>query len=149
MDDAETQVVMRRRQSTRLRWVVPVAIAVLGIASGCGDDEPSAEEQVCDAQSELRGALDDVVSDLQAANLGDANEALAEAGDALDELVAAVEDLAQEEREALAPEVDALESDIAALQDAEDLDELGAGLDSVLSQAQVIFDDVTETASCD
>jgi hypothetical protein len=149
MDDAQTQDVTRRRQSTRLRWGVSVAVALLGIASGCGDDEPSAEEQVCDAQSELRGALDDVVADLQAANLGDANEDLAEAGDALDELVAEVEDLAQEEREALAPEVESLESDIAALQDAQDLDELGAGLDAVLSQAQVIFDDVIETASCD
>jgi hypothetical protein len=49
----------------------------------------------------------------------------------------------------LAPEVDALESDIAALQDAQNLEELGAGLDAVLSQAQVIYDDVTDTASCD
>jgi predicted nucleic acid-binding Zn-ribbon protein len=135
---------MRGRRSTRLRWSVSVAIAVLGMASGCGDDDPSAEEQVCDARTELRGALDDV-----AADLGDANEALSEVGDAYDDLVAAVDDLAQEEREALAPEVDAFESDIAALQDAQNLEELGAGLDAVLSQAQVIYDDVTDTASCD
>jgi hypothetical protein len=44
---------------------------------------------------------------------------------------------------------DALESDIAALQDTQDLDELGAGLDAVLSQAQVVYDDITDTASCD
>jgi hypothetical protein len=140
---------MRGRRSTRLRWSVSVAIAVLGMASGCGDDDPSAEEQVCDARTELRGALDDVAADLQAANFGDANEALSEVGDAYDDLVAAVDDLAQEEREALAPEVDAFESDIAALQDAQNLEELGAGLDAVLSQAQVIYDDVTDTASCD
>jgi hypothetical protein len=124
------------------------AVAALAMTAGCNDD-PSAEEQVCDARSDLRDALDDVLEDVQAANLGDAQEALGEAGDAYDELTAALEDLAQEEREALAPEVDALQSDIQSLRDVQSLDQLGAGLDAVVSQAQVIYNEITDTLGCD
>jgi hypothetical protein len=125
-----------------------VAVVALALAAGC-DDDPSAEERVCDARTDLREALDDVSEDVQSANLGDAQEALGEAGEAYDELTAALGDLAQEEREALAPEIDALQSDIQSLRNVENLDQLGTGLDAVLSQAQVIYDDITETLSCD
>ena len=139
---------MRPRRMTTRRFTALVAVAALAVAAGC-DDDPSAEEQVCDARTELRDALDDVSEDVQSANLGDAQEALGEAGDAYDELTAAVGELAQEEREALAPEVDALQADIQSLRDVQSLDQLGAGLDAVLSQAQVIYDDITNTLSCD
>ena len=147
-DDAQTQVVVRGRRSTRLRWSIVVAVAVLATAPGCGDDA-SAEEQVCDARSEVREALDDVAAHLQAANLGDASEAISEADDAYDELVAAVDDLGEQQRETLAPEVDALQSEIAALQDMQDFEQLREGLDAVLLQAQVIYEDITDTVSCD
>jgi hypothetical protein len=148
-DDAQTQVVVRGRRSTRLRWSIVVAVAVLGTAAGCGDDDTSAEEQVCDARSDVREALDDVADHLASANLGEASEAISEADDAYDELVAAVDDLGEEQRESLAPDVDALESEIAALQDTQDFEQLREGLDEVLLQAQVIYDDIADTVSCD
>ena len=139
---------MRVRPLVRTwRFVVPV-VAVLVLASGCGDD-PSAEDQVCDARSDLRDALDNAAADVSDANFGEARDDLSEAGDAYDELADAVGELAQEEREALASEVDALEADIAALQDAESLDAASAGLDSVVSQAESIFDEITDTLNCD
>ena len=113
------------------------------------NDDPSAQEQVCDARSDLRDALDEVSEDVRAANLGDAHEALGEVGDAYDELTAALENLAQQEREALGPEVEALQSDIQSLRDVQSLDQLRAGLDAVMSQAQVIYDEITDTLSCD
>ncbi len=127
------------------------AVAVAVVASGCGDDddEASAEDQVCDAWSDVRGALDDVVADVQDANFGEASDDLSTAGDAVDEMVTAVEELGQDQREALAPEVDTLQSDVAALQDAQDLEELSTGVDTVTSQAQVVIDDITDTMSCD
>ena len=131
--------------------VAAVAVAVVAVASGCGDDddEASAEDQVCDAWSDVRGALDDVVTDVQDANFGEASDDLSTAGDAVDEMVTAVEELGQDQREALAPEVDTLQSDVAALQDAQDLEELSTGVDTVTSQAQVVIDDITDTMSCD
>ena len=127
--------------------MVPV-VAVMALASACGDD-PSAEDQVCDAGSDLREALENTAADVSDANFGEASDDLSEAGDAYDELADAVGELAQEEREALAPQIDALESDIAALQDAESLDDVSAGLDTVVSQAQSIFDEITDTLNCD
>jgi gas vesicle protein len=130
--------------------VAAVAVAMVAVASGCGDDdEASAEDEVCDAWSDVRGALDDVVTDVQDANFGEASDDLSTAGDALDDLVTAVEELGQDQREALAPEVDTLQSDVAALQDAQDLEELSTGVDTVTSQAQVVIDDITDTMSCD
>ena len=140
--------VMRVRPSTRCWWFVVPVVAVLALASGCGDD-PSAEDQVCDARSEPRDAVDNVAADVSAANFGEASDDLSEAGDAYDELADAAGDLAQEQREALEPQVDALESDIAALQDAESLDDVSAGLDTVVSQAESIFDEITDTLNCD
>jgi hypothetical protein len=139
---------MRPRLVTTRRLSAVAAVVALSAVAGC-DDDPSAEERVCDARSDLRDALEDASADVQAANLGDAQDALGEAGDAYDELTAALGDLAQEERDALAPEIDALESDIQSLRDVQSLDQLGAGLDAVLSQAQVIYDDITDTLSCD
>ena len=104
---------------------------------------------MCDARSELRDALDQVATDVRAANFGDASDDLAQVREAYDGLVAAVDDLAQEERDALAPQVDALQSDITALTDAENLDDLRAGLDTVASQAETIYEDIAGTLNCE
>ncbi len=140
---------MRADSRTRvLRWFVVAVVALVGMAAGCSDD-PSAEEQVCDARSELRDALDQVATDIQAGNFGDASDDLSQVSEAYDGLASAVGELAQEERDALAPQVDALESDITALPDAQSLDDLQTGLESVVSQAGTIFDDITDTLNCD
>jgi len=140
--------VMRVRASTRRWWLVVAVAAMVALASGCGDDE-SAEEQACDARLELRDDLDSAAADVSDGNFGDASDDVSEARDAFDELADAVDELAQEQREALAPQVDALESDISALPDAGSLDDLSSGLDAVVSQAQGIFDEITDTLNCD
>jgi uncharacterized phage infection (PIP) family protein YhgE len=140
---------MRSDTRTRaLTWLLVGVLAVAGAAAGCGDD-PSAEEQVCDAGSELRASLDQVATDIQAANFGDASDDLSQVGEAYDGLVSAVGDLAEEQRDALAPQVDALASDITSLADAQSLDDLQAGFDTVVSQAETIYDEITDTLSCD
>ena len=141
---------MRPDPRTRmLRWSLVAVVAVTGMAAGCGDDEPSAEEQVCDARTELRDSLDQVATDVTSANFGDASDDLTQVREAFDGLTAAVDDLAQEERDELSPQVDALKSDITALTDAQSLDEVQTGLATVVSQAGTIYDDIASTLDCD
>lgn len=104
---------------------------------------------MCDARSELRDSLDAVADDVRAANFGDASDEISNVRDAYDELAAAVNDLGQQQREALAPQVDALESDLASLQEAQSLDDVSASLDAVMSQAESIYEEITDTLSCD
>jgi hypothetical protein len=150
----DTQTIVSRRiamlgqRPTGTRRWASMAIAGLVIATGCSDGT-SAEEQVCEARAELRDAVDDVQADVEAGEFDDAQDGLSEVRDAYDEFTAAFDDLREDERETLTSQVDALESDIADLQDVQGLDELGSGLDTVLTGAQGVFDDVTETLSCD
>ena len=104
---------------------------------------------MCDARTELREAVDDVVTDVQAANLGDARDGTAAVSEAYDELVVALDDLGQEQRQTLAPRVEGLAADIEALPDAQGLDELGSSLDAILSEVQLIYDETTEALQCE
>ena len=90
------------------RWRgLAATLVVIGV-SGCGDD-PSAEERVCDARTELREAVDDVVADIEAGNFGDASDGTAAISEAYDELASAVDELGEEQREVLAPTSKAFE----------------------------------------
>ena len=136
------------RPSRPRRWRGLVATLVAIGAVGCSDD-PTAEERVCDARTELREAADDVVTDVQAANFGEASDGTAAVSEAYNELVVALDDLGQEQREALAPLVEGLAADIEALPDAQGLDELGSSLDAILSEVQQIYDETTEALQCE
>ena len=125
-----------------------MTLAALGASTACTGDE-SAEQRVCDAGSDLRDDLGDVVTDVEEGDLGEASDGASDAGESFDELVAALDDLGEEQREALEPEIDALGSDVTALREAEDLEELGAGLDDFLTQAEVVYDGVADTVNCD
>jgi uncharacterized phage infection (PIP) family protein YhgE len=124
-----------------------LAVVLLLAAAGCADDE-SASDRVCDARSELRDDLQAVVDDVSEGNLGDAQDGLDDVQSAYDDLASAVGDLEGEQREALEPEVDQLESEVAELGDADSLDELGAGVESVLDSAESIVQDVGEALDC-
>ena len=104
---------------------------------------------MCDARTELREAVDDVVTDVQAANFGEARDGTAAVSEAYNELVSALDELGEEQREALAPDVEALAVDIEALPDAQGLDELGSSLDTILSGVQQIYDEITDTLQCE
>jgi hypothetical protein len=125
-------------------------IAALALLAGaCSDDDSgSASAQVCDARAAVDDSLGNVADDVAAGNLGDARDDLDEAEKDLDNLRAAVNDLAEGEREDLAPEVDQLESDIADLTDADSLDALGTQVDSVMSQAGSIIDQIASSLDC-
>ena len=139
---------MMTSRSRRRRWRgVAATLVVIGAVS-CSDD-PTAEERVCDARTELREAVDDVVTDVQAANFGEASDGTAAVSEAYNELVVALDDLGQEQRQALAPDVEGLAADIEALPDAQGLDELGSSLDAILSEVQQIYDEITEALQCE
>jgi hypothetical protein len=130
------------------RWGgLAAALVVIGVA-GCGDD-PSAEERVCDARTELREAVDDVVADIEAGNFGDARDGTAAISEAYDELASAVDELGQEQREVLAPDVENLRADIEALPEAQGLDELGSSIEAVLTGVQDIYDEATDALRCE
>jgi hypothetical protein len=120
---------------------------VIGVV-GCGDD-PSAEERVCDARTELREAVDDVVADIEAGNFGDARDGTAAISEAYDELASAVDELGQEQREVLAPDVESLRADIEALPEAQGLDQLGSSIEAVLTGVQQIYDEATDALRCE
>ena len=146
----------RRRYRARMmtipswprRWRgLVAALLVIGVA-GCGDD-PSAEERVCDARTELREAVDDVVADIEAGNFGDASDGTAAIGEAYDELASAVDELGQEQREVLAPDVENLRADIEALPEAQGLDQLGSSIEAILTGVQDIYDEITDALRCE
>jgi hypothetical protein len=127
------------------RWLGLVALI---LAVGACSDDPSAEERVCSARTELRDAVDAVVADVRAANFGEASDGVPAVEDAYDGLVSAVDELGQEQREALAPDVESIGVDIEALPDAQGLDELGSSLDAILTGVQGIYDEITEALDC-
>ena len=139
---------MMSRTSWRRRWRgLAGTLIVIGVA-GCGDD-PSAEERVCDARTELREAVDDVAADIEAGNFGDASDGTAAIREAYDELASAVDELGQEQREVLAPDVESLRADIDALPEAQGLDELGSSIEAILTGVQQIYDEVTDALRCE
>jgi hypothetical protein len=142
----------RARMMTRTPWPrrwrgLAATLVVIGV-SGCGDD-PSAEERVCDARTELREAVDDVVADIEAGNFGDASDGTAAISEAYDELASAVDELGQEQREVLAPDVENLRADIEALPEAQGLDQLGSSIEAILTGVQHIYDEVTDVLRCE
>jgi hypothetical protein len=142
----------RARMMTRPPWPrrrrgLAATLVVIGVA-GCGDD-PSAEERVCDARTELREAVDDVVADIEAGNFGEARDGTAAIGDAYDELASAVDELGQEQREELAPDVENLRADIEGLPEAQALDQLGSSIEAILTGVQHIYDEVTDALRCE
>ena len=144
---------------------VVAVVAVLALASGCGgdDDDDSAsattattattadqaEQDVCDARADLKDSVDQVATDVRAANFGDAKDSISQVGDAYDQLAASVGDLGEEQRDALEPQVEAFKSDLTSLQDAESLSDVTGGLDAAVTQAETIYTDVADTLSCD
>jgi hypothetical protein len=139
---------MRTRPPWARRWRgLAATLVVIGVA-GCGDD-PSAEERVCDARTELREAVDDVVADIEAGNFGDARDGTAAISEAYDELASAVDELGQEQREVLAPDVESLRADIEALPEAQGLDQLGSSIEAVLTGVQDIYDEITDALRCE
>jgi hypothetical protein len=142
----------RARMMSRPPWTrrwrgLAATLMVIGVV-GCGDD-PSAEERVCDARTELREAVDDVVADIEAGNFGDARDGTAAIGEAYDELASAVDELGQEQREVLAPDVENLRADIEALPEAQGLDQLGSSIEAILTGVQQIYDEVTDALRCE
>ena len=124
----------------------PLSRSVLLTGAGCADD--SAADRACDAREDLTDAVDDVATDVQEANFGDARNGLDDVRDAYNRLRDAVTDLAAEQRDELRPETDDLAADVAALPEAQDLEELGSMLETTLTDAQDVLDDVTTTPSC-
>jgi hypothetical protein len=130
----------------RSRLVVTLAIAALALTA-CGED--SAEDRACEAGEDLREAVDDVREDAAAANFGDARSGLDDVTSSFNQLRDAVTDLADEQDAALQPAVDELSAEVSALSEATSIEDLGSRIESVLTSAQGIYDEVTSAVECD
>jgi hypothetical protein len=135
----------------RARRRIVLSAAVAGVAvltlAACGDDE-SATDQVCDARSSLRDSVESVTSDISEGNFGEARDELGDVQEDYDELVSALGELSDEQQSALQPEVDALRSAVEALPQAENLEDLGTGIETVLTDVQGIYDSITQSLDC-
>jgi hypothetical protein len=140
-----------RHDHSRLRSFAAAASAAVLIATlstGCSDSTPSAEEDLCQARTDLRTAYDAVAADVRALNFGAAREGLPAINTALEEVAAAEQELSQDKRDAVQPEIDALQSAMGELTSATTLTEAGAALDSARSALDSAVTKISETADC-
>jgi hypothetical protein len=89
---------MHPRRSVTMGAGLAVLLAV-GLAAGCGDDEPSTEEataEVCDARDDLQDSIDEA-DRLDPRDTDKLNEAREELADDVDELSSAGQQLAEDE----------------------------------------------------
>jgi hypothetical protein len=141
----------RHSRRTARWWGLGVtAVLLLGVVASCGDDDDgsNAQDEVCEARSDLREAVNEVVSDVQSGNFGEARDGVDDIGEAFDELQASLQNLSQEQRDALQPDVDAISSEVQSLQDASSLEQLETSIESILGGVQTIFDNVTDSLQC-
>jgi hypothetical protein len=137
---------MERARHRIALYAVTAGMAVLTLAA-CGDDE-SASVKVCDARSSLRDSVESVTSDIGEGNFGEAQDELSDVREDYDELVSSLGDLGEEQRSALQPEVDSLRSAVEALPQAESLEDLGSGIETVLADVQGLYDSITQSLDC-
>src|SRR5580765_6124734 len=119
---------MRSRSSRTLAGVA-LALVILTAAAGCGTDEKSASEQVCDARKDLSDSVDKVADEVKAGNLGDAKDDLAAVSSSFADLASAFGKLTDQQKSDLQQQVDKLKSDANALTDASTKDELSSAVD--------------------
>jgi outer membrane murein-binding lipoprotein Lpp len=127
--------------------LIAIISAALLLLAGCGGQ--SASDRVCDARSELGSAVEGVVDELGAGNLGDARDQVPDVQDAYDELNAAVDELSAEQADELRPQVEAIRSDLQGLDDAADVDDLRQRIDAVGDDISSLTSQVADQLSCD
>lgn len=136
---------MRKASAAFVAVVIAFGLAL----AACGDDgDSSASDQVCEARSSLRDAVDSVRQDLADGNFGDARDGVSEITDSLGELRESAGELTAEQREELDPQIDELTSTISGLADVGSLDELQEQIGAIGDQFQSLLGEISDAFSC-
>lgn len=125
--------------------VAAVALGLLTL-SGCSGD---AAQKVCDERETLASDYDVFVDDLSSGNLGDARDQLVVVKEDLEDVAAAVKELAAEKRDAVQPQVDSLMETVASLADAGSLEELRSGFETAKQQFADLVEALGSEAECE
>ena len=135
-----------------LRWGRAVAIAVpvaVFTFTGCSSNSAEvAESRVCTAQAEVSSNYNELVSNVKAANFGDASTSLTALSNSLNDLESADQTLDEVQKQEVQGEVDKLKSTLSSLGGASSLEELGRKLDDSATQMQSVIDSIKTTANC-
>jgi hypothetical protein len=123
-------------------------VVVVGLLGACGDDSPSASEQVCNDRADLRDAIDQVKQDVSDGDLGAARDDLSGVTDAYNALKESAADLKSEEADALQPEINSLNDKISTIQDVQSLDDLQTTLSSIGSDIDSIVTSISDALEC-
>lgn len=138
---------MRSSRRTISSLSVTIILATTALV-GCGEDD-SAAAQVCDDRAALSSAVQTVVDDLGAGNLGDAKEHLAQVRTAFDDLAASIDALAAEEKEDLQPQVEQIKADLEAAGGTGSLTELQTSWTIITRGVAGLIADVADDLDCD
>lgn len=133
----------------RTTRIAVAGVLAVALSSACSDDAgPTAEEQVCDAASEVRTSLRTVVDDVREADFGAAKDALPAVGSALDDLGAAAQDLGEERRSDVEPDLQAAQDALGSLTSANSLADISAALTSARTSIESAIDTAGRSADC-
>lgn len=135
-----------------MRSLTRPAIALVAaslLVAGCSSEESaSPEEQVCSARAQVQSSVDQVKQDFTDGNFGQAKDDLAQVGTDLEALVTAQKGLAQDKRDQVEPMVTELKSTLSSLSSASSLADLGATLDTALTQLSDVLSTIGTTVEC-
>jgi phosphoglycerate-specific signal transduction histidine kinase len=138
----------RDSASSRIRSTAASVTLALVTFAACGSSGKSATQKVCDARSNLRSAVATVQSDVQSGNFGEAKNGLSKVQTSFDQLQQDLKDLKTDEQQALQPQVDAIATNVSNLNNATSLSEVQSDLNTIGSQLQSLYNDVTNKLKC-
>jgi len=140
---------------SRFRTKVMISVAAgglfatwIGACSSSPSASTSASASVCSARSDLQNAVQTFRTSVSNANFGQARTDLTNVSSAADHLAQEVKKLKASEQQALSPQIDSLKTEIANLKNARSISDLTASLNTISSQAQSIYSQVTDAVTC-
>jgi uncharacterized protein (DUF3084 family) len=129
-------------------FLLPSLLVVALTLPACGGGGDSSTDQACAAKDDLSHAIQKVVDDVKAGNLGDATDDLATVRTRAADLKKAVADLSSEERKKVQPQVDSLEQQVQGLRGVTSLTQLQTQVTAISGSASDLLDKVGEDLSC-
>lgn len=129
-------------------FLLPSLLALVLTLPACGGGADSANSQACAAKDKLSGAIQKVVDDVKAGNLGAATDDLAAVRSHARDLRKAVSDLGPKERQKLQPQVDSLEEQVQGLRGVTSLTQLQTQVTAISGSASDLLDQVGNDLSC-
>lgn len=136
------------------RFARPALLCVAAslLLAGCSGDStsssPTADEQVCDARAQVLASVEQVKQDIKGGDFGQVKDDIAQVGTDIQTLVTAQQGLAQDKKSQVEPLVGQLQTTLGTLTSATSLAQLGAVLDTALSQLSEALTTIGTTVEC-